>query len=65
MTKPKNSLNQTIYEVTGEHFFTNYGKDSFGIIRKNSVIKNQSPSNREQIVNFKIDETAKCVCFCE
>ena len=29
------------------------------------MLKNQSPSNREQIVNFKIDETAKCVCFCE
>ena len=39
-TKPKNSLNQTIYEVTGEQFFTNYGKYSFGIIRKNSVLKN-------------------------
>ena len=36
MTKPKmNSMNNTIFEVTGEHFFTNYGKDSFGINGKN------------------------------
>jgi hypothetical protein len=52
------NFNATIREVTGEHFFTKYSQNDF---RADRVVG----GGKEQMHEYVIDESAKCICFCQ
>ena len=56
--KNATNFNSTIKEVTGEMFYTKYGQNQFG--------KNRTTvEGRENVQQFTVDDSAKCICFCQ
>ena len=54
--------NKTIKEVTGENFFTRY--DGFYNSQISGADQTIKKGGAETVIQYTIDESAKCVCFC-